>query len=100
MDPKYFLNYPVPDRVRILLEDKNVDHVYKVLIKYTQLSEDVIKEKYKIKLNCVRQILSISGSRSDIAILFYIMSGKGMTFYSITDMNLDMNIPLFLNTFR
>jgi len=100
MDPKYFLNYPVPDRVRILLEDKNIDHVYKVLAKFTQLTDEELKLKYKIKLNCVRQIASISGSRPDMAILFYIMSGKGMTFYSITDTNLDFNIPLFLNIFR
>lgn len=100
MDPKYFLNYPVPDRIRILLEDKNVDHVYKVLAKFTQLTDEVLKSKYQVKMNCTRQIISISGSRSDIAILFYIMSGKGMDFYSITDTNLDFNIPLFLNTFR
>jgi hypothetical protein len=100
MNPKYFLNYPVPDRIRILLEDKNVDHIYMILNKYTQLSLEDLKIKYQIKLNCVRQIMSISGNRPDIAILFYIMNGKGMTFYSVTDKNLDMNISLFMNTFR
>jgi len=100
MDPKYYLNYPVPERIAYLLEDKNIDYIYKVLEKYTQLSVENLKQKYSIKCNFIRQLIYIKGDRKDIAILFYLLSGQGLKFESVTDTSLDTRVGLFLNALK
>lgn len=69
MDPKYFLNHTVADRMRLLIEDKNVDYIYVLLSKHLGIPVDDLKSRFEISLNHVRQFIDVTSNMQDMYLL-------------------------------
>lgn len=95
-----FLKYPISDRVRLLLEEKNTDFVYYLLAKHTGKSVEELKDLYKIELHAVRQELTIEGEMTKVAELFFYCNGLGVNFDSVTNTSLRCSVHSFLGKVR
>lgn len=100
MDQKLFLRNSIPDRVRIVLEEKNIDYIYYILNKHLRLPIDTLKEQYQITMNTVRQELYIVGDQSRLAELFFYTQNHGLTYTSIEENKLRVDVILFINKLR
>ena len=100
MYTKRFLDRSIPDRFRLIISDRNVDYIYELLSKHLRDSVEVLKTKYNIELNVVRQRIFISGSDSDIYELFQYLSQYAVQFESITGDCLRIDLTQFINKIR
>lgn len=100
MNPNLFLNYTVPDRIRILLTDGDREYIYYLLSVKLKSEVNKLKERYDIKVNKVRQYFDISGNTENIAIFFYFIQSYGVKPDSITATNLRILIPNFLTKIK
>lgn len=100
MDARVFLNYSIPNRVRLLLTDKNLDYIYILLNKHMKIDMDKLRDMYQLQLNHVKQELQISGNREDIAVLFYYIQLQGLNCLSIEMDRLRIDAVQFINKIR
>jgi hypothetical protein len=60
---KKFLDNSIPDRVRIIKDDKDIIHIYELLQKHFNLSIDELKKDYQIELDIPLSRVFIRGAR-------------------------------------
>lgn len=81
-----FLDNFIPDRVRIIKEDKDSIHIYELLSKNFGESIESLKTKYSVTLDIVKSRVFIEGSSEAIYELFNFMNSRGLELESV-DMN-------------
>lgn len=81
-----FLDNFIPDRVRIIKEDKDSIHIYELLSKNFGESIESLKTKYSVTLDIVKSRVFIDGSSEAIYELFNFMNSRGLELESV-DMN-------------
>lgn len=90
-----FIYNTIADRIRIILEDNNPDHVYEVLSKHFSKSIEELKSIYAIKLDVFRKRIFIEGDSKDIANLVYYSVQYNLTFESVTMNSLRIDLYEF-----
>lgn len=90
-----FIYNTIADRIRIILEDNNPDHVYEVLGKHFSKSIKELKSIYTIKLDVFRKRIFIEGNSKDIADLVYYSVQYKLTFESVTMNSLRIDLYEF-----
>lgn len=90
-----FIYNTIADRIRIILEDNNPDHVYEVLGKHFSKSIKELKSIYTIKLDVFRKRIFIDGNSKDIADLVYYSVQYNLTFESVTMNSLRIDLYEF-----
>lgn len=88
-----FINSLPSTRVRLFLDDKNINYLYLLIGKHLKLTDSEVKNKYTITANFVRQRIFIKGSYEDIFNLFIYLQQFGIQFESITqdELRVDVN---------
>lgn len=81
-----FLDNFIPDRVKIIKEDKDSIHIYELLSKNFGESIESLKTKYSVTLDIVKSRVFIEGSSEAIYELFNFMNSRGLELESV-DMN-------------
>lgn len=92
-----FMNSTIPDRIYIILNDKDVEHIYDLLKKSTGTSKEKLKSKFKIEVNTIRRRIEVDGSEDDIFTLFNHLYSKSLKFESITPKHLRIDLYEFIN---
>lgn len=78
-----FIYNTIADRIRIILEDNNPDHVYEVLGKHFSKSIEELKSMYSIGLDTFHKRIFIKGNPEVIADLVYYLVQYKLTFESV-----------------
>lgn len=95
MDINY-LDLFIPDRIRVIKEDKNNVHIYELLAKHYSTTVDDLKTRYDISIQVIRCEITIRGNLKNIAELFEYLSGFDIKFISITQTCLVIQIDDFI----
>lgn len=90
-----FIYNTIADRIRIILEDNNPDHVYEVLGKHFSKSIEELKSIYSIRLDTFRKRIFIEGNPQTIADLVYYSVQYNLTFESVTMNSLRIDLYEF-----
>lgn len=100
MNPELILNYTIPERIRRILDEHNVDYIYVFLTRIFSKSLKELKSIYDIKMNVVLQSFEVRGNIHDIAKLFYQLTTRGVQFESVSELYLRISIPQFISRIR
>lgn len=100
IDPKKFLNYSIPERTRLLIEDHNPDYVYELLSARLGKPVDELKEMFSININQAKQNMIITGSQQDIALLFFYTQNYGLEYESVSIESLRVHLARFASAIR
>lgn len=73
---KNILNEYIPDRVRIIKDEKDVTYIYQLLGKHFMKSVSELKELYDIELKVIRSEIWVKGKDSDIYLLLTYLRQK------------------------
>jgi hypothetical protein len=95
-----FTDYSVADKMRIMLEDHNVENIYEQLAKFNRVSVDDLKKLYTIEFNPIRKRIYIKGLESHLCPLLLRLSETGLKFESVTSNTLRIDLGMFLTKVR
>lgn len=92
-----FIDRSIPDRIRVLMGDKDVDHIYEILEKHWFSSIDTLRSKFKITFNKPKRFILIEGSdMTDIFELFQYLTRFGIRFEAVGQNHLRLDVYEFL----
>lgn len=94
---KDFMHSTVPNRIYIIINDKDVNHIYDLLSNHLKLSVEELKKKYNITLHVVRRRIEITGGQVEIYELFQYLYSRNVKFESINAKVLRIDLYEFIN---
>lgn len=91
-----FLRYPLADRVRLVLEDKNVDYLYILIAKNLGISIEEAKLRYVITFRTVVQDMQVTGNMEDIYHLHKMILENGCPVQSVNTNSMILDLRQFI----
>lgn len=95
-----FLNYSTSDKIRIILESKDISKLYLLLSEFLRVPMDKLEEKISIKLRITTQNITLEGKEQYLAPIFLRLTETGMQFESVTENSVRISIHQFISKLR
>lgn len=97
MNQRRFLDNLIPDRIRIVQEDKDPIHVYQVLAKNLGDTVENLQGKYEVRMDVVKSQVTIDCNLEDTHSLFSYFDSRGLELESIQSNSLRVDLIKFFN---
>jgi len=91
-----YLDNFIPDRIRIIKEDRNPDHILEILNKHFESGLDYLKSIYKVELDFRMSEVTIIGGLTEIYELISLLQIKGVAIISFTQFSVRFIIEDFI----